>query len=207
MHDDKKDATHKEQGSADTLQPLSDSLKDIDLTGHPPVDKWNPEFEGEIDIIIKADGTWLHEGTGFRRDSLVKLFASVLWLEGGQHYLKTPAEKMRITVEDAAFFIPTLEVIAEGTEDQQLIFTTTYGDRILADKDHRIEVEENPLTGEPKPYVGVRYGMRGKLSRNVFYQLAELAILQPEQDKNNAENGHLMSVYSASEQFILGSAE
>ncbi len=187
----------------DTLQPLSDSLKDIDLTGHPPVDKWQPAYEGEIDIVIKANGTWLHEGRGFQRDSLVKLFSSVLWFEDGQHYLKTPAEKMRITVEDAAFFIPLLDVVDEGTGQQQLIFTTTYGDKVLADVAHPIVIEEDELTGEPRPYLGMRYGMCAKLSRNVFYQLAELATLK---SSGNRQNDEYLVVYSAGAEFVLGAA-
>ncbi|MGB0847449.1 MAG: DUF1285 domain-containing protein [Thiolinea sp.] len=191
---------------ADSLQPLSDSLKTIDLTGHPPVDRWNPEYEGEIDIVIRTDGTWLHEGTVFQRDSLVRLFASVLWFEDGIHYLKTPAEKMRIVVEEVAFFIPLLEVVAEGTPQQQLIFTSTYGDRVVADAEHAIEVEEDPETGEPRPYLNMRYGMRGKLSRNVFYQLAELAELQTQGEQGDSVAQYLM-VRSSGKQFVLGSAE
>lgn len=189
---------------SDSLQPLSDSLQDIDLTGHPPVDKWNPAYEGEIDIVIKADGTWLHEGGEFRRDSLVKLFASVLWFEGGKHYLKTPAEKMLISVEDAAFFVHVLDVVNAGADQQQLIFTTTYGDRVLANAEHPIVVEEDPETGEPKPYLEIRYGMRSKLSRNVFYQLAELAELK---GGDKEQDGEVLVVRSAGEEFVLGAAE
>jgi hypothetical protein len=28
----------------------------------PPVERWNPELCGTIDIRIAADGTWFHEG-------------------------------------------------------------------------------------------------------------------------------------------------
>ena len=189
---------------SDSLQPLSDSLKGIDLTTHPPVEKWNPAYVGEIDIVIKADGTWLHEGGEFQRDSLVKLFASVLWFENGQHYLKTPAEKMLINVEEAAFFVHVLDVIDAGTDQQQLVFTTTYGDRVLADAEHAIVVEEDSVTGAPKPYLEMRYGMRAKLSRNVFYQLAELAVLKA---SDNEQASEVLVVHSAGEEFVLGFAE
>ncbi len=39
---------------------------------------WNPACQGEIDIRIKADGSWYHDGRRFERDSLVKLFAGIL---------------------------------------------------------------------------------------------------------------------------------
>ncbi len=207
----------------DSLQPLSDSLAGIDLTGHPPLEQWHPVYEGEIDIVIKADGTWLHEGRGFQRTRLVQLFASILWFENGQHYLKTPAEKMQITVEDAAFFIPTLTVLAAGTAQQQLVFTSSYGDRVLAGVDHPLWVEEAEATGEPRPYLGMRYGMRAKLSRSVFYQLAELATLSvgaaaasdstsnddvpTAETAGDALNKECWVVHSAGQAFVLGEAE
>ena len=46
----------------------------------PPLHLWHPELSGEIDIIIKKNGDWFHEGTVFKRKSLVKLFASILHL-------------------------------------------------------------------------------------------------------------------------------
>lgn len=161
------------------LDQLSDSLKQVDLTGHPPVDQWQPQRSGNIDILIKADGTWLHQGEIIQRQRLVNLFASILWLEDGKHYLKTPVEKLLIQVEEAAFFIPTLEIVDQGTAQQQLVFTTTYGDVVVAGSDHRLWVEEDPKTAEPAPYLQIRYGMRGKLSRTVFYQLADVVQYAP----------------------------
>ena len=64
---------------------------------------WNPARQGEIDIRIAADGNWYHEGRRFQRSSLVKLFASVLRREQEDYFLVTPAEKLRIQVEDAPF--------------------------------------------------------------------------------------------------------
>ncbi|MBO6729795.1 MAG: DUF1285 domain-containing protein, partial [Maricaulis sp.] len=28
--------------------------------GLPPVDRWNPEYCGEMDMVIKRDGSWWH---------------------------------------------------------------------------------------------------------------------------------------------------
>jgi hypothetical protein len=74
---------------------------------------WNPSREGEIDIRIEADGNWYHEGKRFRRESLVRLFASVLRREPGGYYLVTPAEKLRIEVDDAPFVANLFERIDE----------------------------------------------------------------------------------------------
>ena len=36
----------------------------------PPVHLWNPEHCGEIDIVIQADGVWMHEGSPIGRADL-----------------------------------------------------------------------------------------------------------------------------------------
>ena len=46
--------------------------------GLPPVDKWNPPFCGDIDMEIRADGTWFYMGTPIGRAPLVRLFSTVL---------------------------------------------------------------------------------------------------------------------------------
>ncbi len=71
--------------------------------GPPPVHLWNPPRCGEIDIRIRSDGVWLHEGTPIGREALVRLFASVLRRDPDGVYLVTPAEKLKIAVDDAPF--------------------------------------------------------------------------------------------------------
>ena len=34
---------------------------------YPPVDKWKPDFCGDIDIRIGRDGRWFHEGDEINR--------------------------------------------------------------------------------------------------------------------------------------------
>ena len=66
---------------------------------YPPVEKWHPEYCGEMDMVIRADGSWWHEGTRITREPLVRLFASILRQdEDGETYLVTPVEKIRIEV-------------------------------------------------------------------------------------------------------------
>ena len=81
------------------MKALSDSTDD-----RRPVERWNPEHCGEIDIVIKSDGSWWHEGSRIARKGLVELFASVLRKDDdGITYLVTPVEKLSITVERAHF--------------------------------------------------------------------------------------------------------
>lgn len=157
----------------------------------PPVAKWHPEREGSIDIRIARDGVWYHEGAPIRRDALVKLFSTVLRKDPDGYCLVTPAERLRIDVEDAPFLGVNMEVRGSG-RDADLLFTTNVGDHVVADADHPLQVDEED--GAPRPYVTVRDGLQALLTRAVFYRLVE----QAEQ-----ENGELV-VYSRGQRFALG---
>ncbi|KJS08334.1 MAG: hypothetical protein VR73_05785 [Gammaproteobacteria bacterium BRH_c0] len=140
----------------------------------PPVEKWNPELSGDIDIRIARSGEWYHEGDLIRREALVRVFSSILKREGDDYFLVTPVEKWRIRVDDVPFQIVSLEVL-EREQQQALVFTTSTGDQVVAGPRHPLRVEIDTATGEPSPYVLVRNGMEGLIARPVFYQLAELA--------------------------------
>ncbi|MGB8366522.1 MAG: DUF1285 domain-containing protein [Rhizomicrobium sp.] len=162
----------------------------------PPVERWNPPYCGKIDIRIARDGTWYHEGTAFGRRELVRLFSTILRKDSDGFYLVTPAEKLRIRVDDAPFVAVLLGVEGEG-EAQRLIFTTNVGDETIAGRDNPIRVETNKETGEPAPYVHVRRGLEARIARSVFYQLADLAV--------PGENGFI-GIWSQGVFFPLGPA-
>ncbi len=66
----------------------------------PPVDQWNPVHCEEAGFEILRDGCWKHEGTRITRETLVRLFASILRKDAyGQTYLVTPGEKIRVPVK------------------------------------------------------------------------------------------------------------
>ena len=143
--------------------------------GLPPVEAWNPPHCGEIDIRIARDGTWYHEGSPVGRKELVRLFSTILRKDPDGYYLVTPAEKMKITVEDAPFMAVLLRTEGEG-RDQNLVFTTNVGDETVAGADNPIRVVTDPGTQAPLPYLHVRRGLEAKIARPVFYQLADLAV-------------------------------
>jgi hypothetical protein len=65
---------------------------------------------GDLPFRICRDGTWLYQGSPIKRKELVCLFASVLRREpDGDFFLQTPAERCRITVEDAPFVAVELD--------------------------------------------------------------------------------------------------
>ncbi len=138
--------------------------------GPSPVHLWNPAHCGEIDIRIRKDGLWFHEGSPIGREALVRLFSSVLRKDPDGFHLVTPVEKMKITVEDAPFL--AVRVDQEGND---LRFLTNVGDEVVAGPDHQLRVETDPETGEPAPYLHVRRGLEARLRRPVFYELVELA--------------------------------
>jgi hypothetical protein len=142
----------------------------------PPVETWNPAHCGDIDIRIARDGTWYHEGTPVGRKELVRLFSTILRKDPDGFVLVTPAEKMRIVVEDVPFLAVLMDVRGAARE-QILTFTTNVGDETAAGSDNPIRVEIDPATQEPAPYVHVRKGLEARIARAVFYQLVDLAEL------------------------------
>lgn len=142
--------------------------------GLPPVEKWNPLLLGDIDIRITRKGEWFHEGSEIKRQPLVKLFSSILKRENDDYFLVTPEEKWRIQVEDVPFFITQLRVEHRGKE-QALVFTSATDDLVIADAEHVLRVVVDADSGEPSPYLLLRGGMEGLLSRSVYYQLADIS--------------------------------
>ncbi len=143
--------------------------------GLPPVEKWHPAHCGSIDIRIARDGTWFHEGTPVGRKELVRLFSTILRKDPDGYVLVTPGEKMTIRVDDVPFLAVLMDVEGEG-RDQVLRFTTNVGDETVAGADNPIRVVTDPVTEEPAPYVHVRKGLEARIARNVFYQMADLAV-------------------------------
>ena len=152
------------------LEGVAQAVKASGERGLPPVHLWNPPHCGEIDIRIRKDGVWFHEGTPIGREALVRLFSTVLRLDPDGYHLVTPVEKMRITVEDAPFIATRVDRV-----DDALVFQTNVGDTVEAGPENRIRVEIDPGTGEPRPYVHVRRGLEALIARPAFYELAEMA--------------------------------
>ncbi|MEH6638278.1 MAG: DUF1285 domain-containing protein [Porticoccaceae bacterium] len=142
----------------------------------PPVESWNPPLSGDIDIVITRDGVWHHEGSPIKRQPLVKLFSSILKREGDDYFLVTPVEKWRMQVEDVPFLVVAMECSSNDVDAEQVLtFTTNVDDRVCAGPDNPIRVEVDPETDEPSPYLLIRRNLEGRISRSVYYQLAELA--------------------------------
>ena len=162
----------------------------------PPLEKWHPEQVDDMDLIIKANGEWWHEGGHMTRQSLVNLFATILWKEENngavEYFLKTPVQKLRIQVEDAPLLINDVGIIDEDNT-RWLEFTTTTGDVVRLDDKHPISLraysgknhdhnkseEKQNIEADVqiRPYMMVRNGLDALIGRNAFYHLTEIGEL------------------------------
>jgi uncharacterized protein len=125
---------------------------------------------GDIGLKIGRDGTWYYQGSPIARKGLVKLFASVLRCEeDGRYYLVTPVEKVPIEVESLPFLAVEMQREGEG-ERQTLTFRTNVDDIVTAGPEHPLGFDH------ATPFVLVRGGLRARLARPVYYELAALAI-------------------------------
>ncbi len=160
----------------------------------PPVHLWDPDYCGEIDLEIKADGSWFYGGTIFKRQSLVKLLASVLKKEGEEHFLVTPVEKIKISVEQAPFVLTQWRWADEAKTIMAV--STNLDDEFILDSTHPLTVDNNENL-----FVEVRSGLLAKVHRNVYYQWVDLA------HEHKAEQGIELVFESSEVTFVLGRIE
>lgn len=170
----------------------------------------DPAGSSQFTMRIGADGDWSYQGSRISRPALVKLFATALQRAAdGSYWLVTPVEAGRVEVEDVPFTIVELAVDDPGP-DQLIRLRTNLDAWLPLDALHPLTMRpppgRPPLEGRaPAPYVVVSPGgpgrlpLEGRLLRAVFYQLVELALLDP-------ATGSL-DVASAGQHFSLGRVE
>ena len=178
------------------LEGVAAAAKTAGKRGLPPVHLWHPAHCGEIDIRIRKDGVWFHEGTPIGREALVRLFSTVLRKDPDGFHLVTPVEKVRITVEDAPFI-----AVRVDRDGEALRFLTNVGDEVEAGPDNPIRVEMDAVTGEPRPYLPVRRGLEALIARPVFYELVELA------EERDTPDGPTLGVASNGAWYPVGPAK
>ncbi len=140
----------------------------------PPVESWNPTREGEIDILINAKGEWYHEGGYFKRQDLARMFASILRKDGDDYFLVTPAEKLKIQVEDVPF-----SIVLMNEKEGVLNFITSLGDEVSMGTEHPMEFRKAASSPEGAaeliPYIMIRNTLWAKLNQSTYYELINLA--------------------------------
>lgn len=178
-----------------------ENRRDFDISA------WNPRETLDIDLRIAADGTWHHQNAPINRPRMVKFFASLLRRENvhqknhenkksrEKYALITPHLKYPVKVEDAPFLAVELRRRGGG-KNQELFFRTNVDDVARADADHPISAAN--FSGVPE--IEIRAGLRAKLSRPVWLELAELLI-------PSEKDAGVFGVYSAGSFFAVGGPE
>ena len=192
-HDDNSIKPTENVATADNknLMHIAQYIK-TGQSGHkrsiPPLEQWHPKQCGAMDLLVKANGEWWHEGQLIKRQALVDLFSSVLWKEQGKFYLKTPVEQIEIQVEDEPLFINQVDVVEIGQQNY-IQLTSTHKDIVIVDAKHPIFMRE--YAGELRPYVHVRFGINALIQRAAFLHLVELGELS-----ENAQGETILSLKS-----------
>ncbi|CAM9393586.1 MULTISPECIES: DUF1285 domain-containing protein [Acinetobacter] len=194
--------------SAAQNQPDSDNKNLMSITqylkgvqaGHkrsiPPLEQWQPKHCGKMDLKVKANGEWWHEGQLIKRQALLDLFTKVLWKEQGKFYLKTPVEQIEIEVEDEPLLVNQVDQVEiEGQTYLQV--TTTNQDICLVDSEHPIFMRE--FQGELRPYVHIRFGINALIQRHAFFHLIEYGSLV-----ENEQGDTILSLQSGDLHLQLG---
>lgn len=143
------------------LGKFDQALKDL-----PPVDQWNPELSGHMDMIIKSNGDWVHEGDVIEKDKLSRLFSTIIRKEGGEYYLVTPVEKWRIIVEDQPFSAVLCEIHGGCFK-----IVTNMGEEVELLTPSQLVLDEHEA-----PKILIRKNLYARLNRPTYYEVISHAI-------------------------------
>ena len=136
-----------------------------------PLASWDPEFKGAMDLVIGANGTWMHQGQPIVKTKIMQLCSRLLQRQtNGDYWLVTPVEAFAIKVEDLPFTIIAADQVVVDS-DTQWHFTSNCGDQVCLSQVDQLQVTVD-AAGQPQPQLCVRDDLWARISRPVFYQLA-----------------------------------
>ncbi len=161
----------------------------------PPVEDWHPENCGEMDLIIRANGEWVHQGTPIGREKLFQLFSTVLRKDEDQYFLVTPVEKIAIEVEWQPFVIVDFEIVDNEDAPFYVLIDNCKNKIILTKKD---QLKYSKFEQQELPIILVRRNLYASFSRSCYYRLVESAQII---DQNGTTK---VSIQSNNIEFILG---
>ena len=147
---------------ASSLTHIFQDISEIDQHDEYPLDSWRPPQQADMDMRIDSHGDWWHEGEKITRLRLVQWLARLLAFEEQQFWLKSPAIRYRIDVEEHPFI-----GVEWRQQDDNLYLRTAIEQSVCVNKEHPILVRD----GEQIPVVTIRPGVFAKLSRNTYYDL------------------------------------
>jgi uncharacterized protein len=148
-------------------------------------------------FLIDEYGDWFFKGSKITRNSMVKLFSTILVRDNDNTFhLRTPVENVLVKVKDAPYLITEMHV----TRQNQLAyinFKTNLDINFIVSNKNPLWVEKKINSNDLIPYALVKKGLIAKISRPVYYELAELL------DIKNIKNVLHKGVYSGKEFYIL----
>ncbi len=158
-------ASNSSNPTLDSLQQQVPGRRNFD---QPPLDQWHPPLLGDIDIVIRSDGSWWHEGAPIERPEIVRLFASILRREDdGEYYLVTPGEKWRLQVQAHALLVTEIDRVGD-----ELVATLNTGRQVVLGESHEVFLDD-----DCEGVAGVRlpHGLTALCSRAAWYRLVAMA--------------------------------
>ena len=140
---------------------------------HPaPLNLWQPDYCGDIDMAISSDGTWYHEGAMIKRPELWQLFAGILRREAdGEYYLVTPVEKCRVEVALHPLMITDMQWDESG-KSAQLLAVLNAGGVFPVGPEYPLKLEQK---AGGAAYIELPHGLSALCSRAAWYRLVDLA--------------------------------
>jgi hypothetical protein len=125
-----------------------------------------------MDLILKTNGDWVHNGSPIKRQKLIKLFSTILKKEDEQYFLVSPVEKIGIKVEWQPFVIIDIEIIKHNKTDC-FVFTDNCGNKTLLTETKQLAFSE--YQKQSMPIINVRNDMYASFNRSTYYRLIEQA--------------------------------
>lgn len=176
-------------------------LPETTPTSAPPLDNWQPAETVAFPIYIDDRGEWYHEGDKITRQSLVRLFASVLWGQddgrGVQFFLKTPSHLYQIDVADAPLIIVGVNQLSIDGQTA-IAFISNRGDELVLNDEHiPYFAQSRGETAEWRAYVPMRYRLFAKIARSAFYHLLEMGQL------TDGDDGIVLTLQSLGKTYTL----
>lgn len=163
-------------------------LKAASSKGLPPVELWNPDYCGEIDIRIDRDGCWFYQGTPIGRRKMQILFSRIIKKEADEYFLVTPVEKVKIQVDWMPFTIVDFEIVQNEIDgEQKTLF------RFVDNCDNQFDLLDSSqwlldkTEGHPLPIINVRRNLFASFSRSCYYRLVELAKINEEGEQSHIQ--------------------
>lgn len=139
----------------------------------PPLHLWDPPLSGDIDIRIDKEGRWIHEGDEIKRDSIVRVFASILRREDdSEYYLVTPGEKWRIQVEALPLIVIDIDRQELDGSGAVIEATLNTGKKVSIGLEHELYLEK---AHDNIAAIRLDHGLSALFARSAWYRLVEMS--------------------------------